>query len=88
MNRIPRLPPAELDDEQQRLYASITDGPRARNAFGMVDGNGALGGPFNAMLLHPPIGDPLQRLGAAIRYGSTLSDRAREMAILMVAAAV
>jgi 4-carboxymuconolactone decarboxylase len=88
MSRIPRLSPAELDDEQRRLYDSITDGPRARSAFAVVDGDGALDGPFNAMLLHPPVGDALQRLGAAIRFGSTLSDRARELAILTVAASV
>lgn len=88
MSRIPHLSPAELDDEQQRLYASITGGPRARNAFGIVDGDGTLGGPFNAMLLHPPVGDALQRLGAAIRFAGTLSDRARELAILTVAASV
>lgn len=88
MSRIPRLSPAELDDEQQRLYASITGGPRARSAFGVVDADGTLGGPFNAMLLRPPVGDALQRLGAAIRFAGTLSDRAREMAILMVAASV
>jgi 4-carboxymuconolactone decarboxylase len=87
VSRIPRLSPAELDDEQRRLYDSITGGPRARNSFGIADSDGALGGPFNAMLLHPRVGDALQRLGAAIRYDSTLSDRAREMAVLIVAAA-
>ncbi|HKN97503.1 MAG TPA: carboxymuconolactone decarboxylase family protein [Pseudonocardiaceae bacterium] len=87
MSRIPRLSPAELDDEQRRLYDSITGGPRARDSVGMTDHNGALGGPFNAMLLHPPVGDALQQLGAAIRYGGTLTDRSREMAILIVATA-
>jgi 4-carboxymuconolactone decarboxylase len=37
------------------------------------------------MLPHPPVGDALQRLGAAIRYRGTLSDRSREIATLMVA---
>ena len=37
------------------------------------------------MLLSPPVGDALQELGAAIRYRSGLSDRARELAILVVA---
>ena len=87
VSRIPRLSPAELDDEQRRLYDSITGGPRARDSVGMTDHNGALGGPFNAMLLHPPVGDALQQLGAAIRYGGTLTDRSREMAILIVATA-
>ncbi len=38
------------------------------------------------MLLNPPIGDALQGLGAAIRYGGRLSPRCREIAILAVAA--
>ncbi|NRQ32006.1 carboxymuconolactone decarboxylase family protein [Nonomuraea sp. NN258] len=37
------------------------------------------------MLLSPPVGDALQELGAAIRYRSTLTDRCREIAILVVA---
>lgn len=38
------------------------------------------------MLLSPPLGGALQELGAAVRYRSVLSDRIREMAILVVAA--
>ncbi|MEV6902182.1 carboxymuconolactone decarboxylase family protein [Amycolatopsis sp. NPDC051372] len=86
MSRIPRISPAALTDEQRGLYESITAGPRARNPFGIVHPDGTLAGPFNAMLLTPPVGDALQRLGAALRHGGELSDRARELAILMVAA--
>ncbi|HEY0949418.1 MAG TPA: hypothetical protein VGD85_04425, partial [Nocardioides sp.] len=39
-----------------------------------------------AGLLSPAVGDALQRLGAAVRYRTALPDRAREMAILLVAA--
>ncbi|MGH3167525.1 MAG: carboxymuconolactone decarboxylase family protein [Trebonia sp.] len=88
MSRIPRYSRAELDDDQRRLYDSITGGTRARNSFGVAEPGGGLGGPFNAMLLHPPTGDALQRLGAAIRFSGTLPGRAREIAILMVAASV
>lgn len=88
MSRIRRLPPAELDEEQQRLYAAIASGSRATGPqlFRLTDDEGGLEGPFNAMLLNPAIGDALQRLGAAIRYRGALSDRAREIAILAVAA--
>ncbi|MEV4604613.1 carboxymuconolactone decarboxylase family protein [Amycolatopsis sp. NPDC049253] len=86
MSRIPRISPAAMTDEQRSLYDSITTGPRARNPFGIVDPDGTLAGPFNAMLLNPPVGDALQRLGAALRHGGELSDRARELAILTVAA--
>lgn len=82
MARLRRTPPHELAPEARELYDRITEGPRGRF---MVDGEGGLTGPFNAMLLSPPVGDPLQALGAAIRYRSVLTDRARELAILVVA---
>jgi alkylhydroperoxidase family enzyme len=88
VSRIPRPTRAELDDEQRELYDAIAGGPRAKNPFGIADAGGALDGPFNAMLLHPPVGDAEQRLGAAIRYRGSLSDRAREIAVLTVAASV
>ncbi len=86
MSRLPRPSRALLDERQGELFDAIAGGPRASSAFSPVGDDGGLVGPFNAMLLHPPIGDPLQRLGAAIRYRGTLSDRAREIAVLLVAA--
>ncbi|SEL72403.1 carboxymuconolactone decarboxylase family protein [Nonomuraea pusilla] len=86
--RLPGLRPGELDDEQAEVYRAITGGPRAAGpqAFALTDAEGRLRGPFNAMLLSPPVGGALQALGAAVRYGSTLGDRARELAVLVVAA--
>ena len=88
MSRLRRFSPQELDKDQRRLYATITAGDRARGPqfFRLADDEGRLEGPFNAMLLNPPIGDALQRLGAAIRYGGRLPTRCREIAILAVAA--
>ncbi|MCA2221123.1 carboxymuconolactone decarboxylase family protein [Nonomuraea aurantiaca] len=82
MKRLPSKPPAHLDADALALYEKIIAGPRG-NA--MLDDAGGLIGPFNAMLLSPPVGDALQELGAAIRYRSVLSARAREIAILVVA---
>ena len=78
----------DLDEEQAEVYHAITGGPRAAGpqAFALTDPEGRLRGPFNAMLLSPPVGFAVQALGATVRYGSVLSDRAREMAILAVAA--
>jgi Uncharacterized conserved protein len=85
--RLRGLSPDELDEEQAKVYRAITGGPRAAGpqAFPLTDERGRLRGPFNAMLLSPPVGGALQELGAAVRYGSVLSDRVREMAILVVA---
>ncbi|WP_433244324.1 hypothetical protein [Actinomadura nitritigenes] len=43
-------------------------------------------GPFNEFLLRPALGDALQRVGAAVRYAGSLGGRARETAVLVVAA--
>ncbi|MEV6625768.1 carboxymuconolactone decarboxylase family protein, partial [Amycolatopsis sp. NPDC051114] len=86
MTRLPRLSPADLDDDQRALREAITGGPRAGGPFPLTDAAGALTGPFNALLFAPPAGQALQRLGAAVRYETAIGDRARELAILAVAA--
>jgi 4-carboxymuconolactone decarboxylase len=86
--RLGGLLPGELDGEQAVVYQAITGGARASGtqAFPLTDQEGRLRGPFNAMLLSPPVGLATQALGTAVRYSSSLSDRVREMAILAVAA--
>jgi 4-carboxymuconolactone decarboxylase len=87
MTRLPQFLPDDLDDEQRLLYDAITGGPRATGPrlFALTDDQGRLEGPFNAMLASPPVGSALQALGGAVRFGTELSDRIREMAILAVA---
>ena len=85
--RLRRLLPADLDPAQRAVHDAVAGGRRAQGpqAFGLVDDDGALAGPFNAFLLQPRLGLPLQALGVAVRYGTALPDRAREIAILVVA---
>ncbi|HLL65706.1 MAG TPA: carboxymuconolactone decarboxylase family protein [Micromonosporaceae bacterium] len=85
--RLARLAPEEFDDEQRALHAELTGGPRAGSArlFPLADPHGRLLGPFDAMLRNPAIGQPLQALGARLRYGGQLPDRVRELVILVVA---
>jgi 4-carboxymuconolactone decarboxylase len=82
------LAPDQLDGLQAALYAEITGGPRAadRGRSPIVDDEGHLLGPFNAMLYNPALGDPMQGLGAAIRYRTSLDAATREVATLVVAA--
>jgi 4-carboxymuconolactone decarboxylase len=77
----------DLSTEQRAIYDAITQGPRGRGRqlFPLTDDAGALAGPYNAMLLNPALGSALQALGSAVRYQGTLADRAREIAILVVA---
>lgn len=80
--------PDELAHDERELYDAITGGPRAQGVqhFPLTAADGSLRGPFDALLLAPAVGNALQDLGAAIRYRTDLSDRAREIAILVVAA--
>ena len=80
--------PADLDLAQRAVHDAITGGPRAGAArvLPLAEGDGRLLGPFGPMLLSPPVGGALQELGARLRYGTALTDRARELAILLVAA--
>ena len=85
MSRLPRLTPESLTPARRALYDQITGGPRANSAFPLTGADGALEGPFNAMLLQPALGEALQSLGAAIRYATSLPARSTEIAVLTVA---
>ena len=86
--RVPRLAPSELDAHQRAVYDGIVGGRRAAGPqfFELVDGQGRLNGPFAALVCVPAVGEAVSRLGEAIRYETQLSNRAREIAILAVAA--
>jgi 4-carboxymuconolactone decarboxylase len=88
VSRLPALRKSELTDEQAALYSSIAEGPRALGPqhFALTAPDGSLNGPFNAFLYSPVLGNAIQALGAAVRYSTQLTDRTREMAILIVAA--
>ena len=60
-----------------------------RNSFLCVtDADGQLLGPFAIMLLSPEVGNAMQQVGAKIRFGTALTGRERELAILTVAGAL
>lgn len=86
--RVQSPPIDQMTDEQRELYEEIIGGPRSsgQQLFKIVDGDGTLLGPFGNLLHAPSIGHALQDLGVQIRYQSSLSDRAREIAILTVGA--
>lgn len=84
------LHPLDLDDDQRALYDEITAGPRGGSdaPFALTTPEGALRGPFAAMLLAPAVGHAVQQLGSTLRFGSGLDERSREIAILVVARAM
>jgi 4-carboxymuconolactone decarboxylase len=85
IGRLPHPTRPELTEEQCVVYDAIVAGPRASGPFSLTDAEGRLHGPFNAMLVNPWLGLTLQRLGADLRYHSSLDAREREIAILALA---
>ncbi|MHA6785259.1 carboxymuconolactone decarboxylase family protein [Pseudonocardia saturnea] len=79
--RLPPLRPEDLDDAQRALRSRLFDPPGRVE----VAADGALHGPFDAMLRAPGTGAALAALGGALRYAGVLPDRVRELAILAVA---
>ena len=81
MPRVTPVQPEAMSDEQRALYEAILGGKRGP---GMRGEDGALIGPFNAMLLNPHVGDRVQRLGEALRFDISLSRNVIEVATLVV----
>ena len=87
MARLDPITHDSLNDEQRALWDDITTGPRAnpeRPHGGLTGADGALVGPFNALLLSPAVGGAVQQLGAAIRYQTSLDADMLEVAILTI----
>ncbi|MEM7404388.1 MAG: carboxymuconolactone decarboxylase family protein [Pseudomonadota bacterium] len=77
MSRLTPLTPEELNPEQREVYDAISSGPRGN--MGMV-------GPFGVYVRVPGVGNAVQNLGAAVRYGTALQENAKEVAICTVGA--
>lgn len=88
--RLAPLTPGQLNEQQRALYDAVLDGPRAKNPlfakYGMRE-DGSLAGPFDAWLRTPELGSCFEQAGIALRDATEVSDLAREVAILVVAAA-
>lgn len=86
--RLDQLTKSELSAEQDALYEALIGGllGGTRSAAVITDDQGHVQGPFTVMLHHPTVGHPVQELGAVLRFRGSLSDRARELVILVVAA--
>ncbi len=87
MARIASLKPAGFNELQQQMFESITGGDRSdRPVEEFLNHEGGLSGPFHPWIHSPELGDPAQRLGAAVRFHSKLPAELRELAILVVGA--
>lgn len=84
--RLPWYHPDDLDPDQRRLYDTVVTSPRANAArpTPLMDEQGRLNGPFNAMLTNPTIGDAVQAVGNSLRFSGRLPRSAFEAIVLMV----
>jgi len=74
MRRFKPLEESEMSDAQRAAYRGIVSGPR-----------GGARGPFNALLRSPELADAAQKVGAYIRFKTSLPQKLNELAILVTA---
>ncbi len=72
--RLPALTVEAMSPAQRAVHDAIVSGPRA-----------GIRGPFMAWLHSPEFADRAQSLGELVRFGTSLSQRLKELAILMTA---
>jgi AhpD family alkylhydroperoxidase len=87
MPRVHQVELADMTAQQREFYDKYATGVRASagSTFALVDHDGHLMGPPAVWVLSQPLGLALEQFGYAIRYELSLSRRAQEVAILMVA---
>ena len=71
MTRYRPVRPETMNDAQKAVHESIASGPR-----------GDVFGPFPVLLNSPGLADRVEKLGAFLRFGSTLPGNLREIAVL------
>src|SRR3984885_15300051 len=71
--RFPPLSHEQMTDEQRAVVDALQSGPRGAG----------LAGPFNALLRSPALCDLVQRVGAYVRFGSSIPAPLNELAICM-----
>jgi 4-carboxymuconolactone decarboxylase len=73
------------DRFQPLTYDKLTPEQKVMVEHLLAGERGGMNGPFNVTLRSPEMGDLAQKLGAQLRFHSSLSNRLNEMAILMTA---
>ena len=72
--RMARLAPESMTEEQRAAAAELASGPR-----------GEVRGPFNVLLRSPGLMSPVQKVGEYLRFRCALDRRIAEMATLIAA---
>ena len=85
-DRFPILTPEQMTPEQAKLLQALLAGPRGGGDASPEIVNRILkGGPFNAWMRSPDLGDRLQKVGEYIRFNTSVPKRLNEFAILITA---
>ena len=74
MPRLSSFDPENMSAAQKTVHDKIASGPR-----------GSVRGPFAKLIVNPAVADSVQSMGAMLRFDGSLSDRQRELAILVTA---
>jgi 4-carboxymuconolactone decarboxylase len=84
--RFPILQPDQMDADQKALFEALLAGPRGGGNTSPEAVQKMLhGGPFDAWMRSPDLGNRLQNVGEYIRYRTSLPLRLNEFAILITA---
>ena len=85
-DRFAILTPEQMTPEQTKLLQSLLTGPRGGGDMSPERVKRTLtGGPFNAWMRSPDLGDRLQKVGEYIRFNTSLPRHLNEFAILITA---
>ncbi|MEM7273254.1 MAG: hypothetical protein AAF547_09265 [Actinomycetota bacterium] len=84
MSRATPLRYEDADDEQRKVWDALAES--RGGGVGLAGDDGALVGPFNAMVSSPKIGRRVSALGHAIRFQNSVENRLLELAICTVGA--
>ena len=76
MSRLSPLDPDNLTPDQQRVYDALRYGPRGDDKHKLE-----LAGPFGVWVRAPEIGEAVQALGKIARFGTSIKNDIRELAI-------
>ena len=83
--RFPILQPDQMNADQKKLLEALLAGPRGGNTSPEAVQKMLRGGPFNAWMRSPDLGNRLQNVGEYIRYRTSLPPLLNEFAILITA---
>jgi len=84
MSRLSAVTAENATPDQARVLDGILS--TRGDAMDLIDPNGALVGPFNAMAMSPNIGRRASAMGAAVRFNEDLDRRLLEIAIITTGA--